>query len=173
MLRNKKYLFMAVLLVLCVSLGAMGCVRTGGGNTGTTSQVMFKEKASPTDVENFLAASKGKVVLVNVFASWCGYCMQELPDIVSLRAKYPEDRLAVLGVALEDDSTLPDLKRVISEMKVSYPVYVAGDDFAEKNNITGIPVTIIYDREGKEYRTIMGYVGKEEIEKPLMELLNK
>ena len=52
-------------------------------------------------------------------------------------------------------------------------VGAAGDDFAEKNNITGVPVTIIYDRNGKVHRNIMGYVEKEEIERPLVELLNK
>ncbi len=170
MLRNMRYAFIASLLMICVGLSAAGCARPGAG---AGQEQMYKENASPKDVENFIAASKGKVVLVNVFASWCGYCMQELPDIVALRAKYSKDDLAVLGVALEDASTLPDLKRVISEMKVSYPVYVAGDDFAEKNNITGVPVTIIYDRDGKVHRNIMGYVEKEEIERPLVELLNK
>lgn len=166
-----KYAVMAILALLCVSLGLAGCVKTGGG--GKSASTMFMEKATTADVEQFIADSKGKVVLVNVFASWCGYCMQELPDLVSIRAKYSKDDLAMLGVSLDDASDLPELQRIIKEMNVSYPVYMVGDDYAEKHNITGIPVTIIYDRTGKEYRNIMGYVEKEEIEKPIGELLNK
>ena len=166
-----KYAVMAVLALLCVSLGLAGCVKTGGG--GKSASTMFMEKATTADVEQFVADSKGKVVLVNVFASWCGYCMQEVPDLVAMRGAYSRDDVAMLGVSLDDASDLPELKRLVKEMNVSYPVYVVGDDYAEKYNITGIPVTIIYDREGKEYKSIVGYVPKAEIEKPIGELLNK
>ena len=171
MRRISKYAVMAVLALLCVSLGLAGCVKTGGG--GKSASTMFMEKATTADVEQFVADSKGKVVLVNVFASWCGYCMQEVPDLVSMRAAYSRDDVAMLGVSLDDSSDLPALKQVIKEMSISYPVYVVGDDYAEKHNITGIPVTIIYDRNGKESKSIMGYVPREEIEKPIGELLNK
>ena len=162
---------LAAALTLCMCLSVAGCVRPGG--SGGSSDVMFKEKAATADVEQFVADAKGKVVLVNVFASWCGYCMQELPDLVSIRGEYSRDDLAMLGVSLDDESDMAELKRVIKEANVSYPVYMVGDDYAEKYNITGIPVTIIYDRNGKEYKTIMGYVEKQEIEKPLGELLIK
>lgn len=171
MRRINIYALAAILVLMCVALGAVGCAKRGGAGTG--AEVMFKENATTADVEQFVAASKGKVTVVNAFASWCGYCMQELPDLVAMRATYSRDDVAMLGVSLDDASDLPELKRVLKEMNVSYPVYVVGDDYAEKHNITGIPVTIIYDRNGKEYRTIMGYVEKSEIEKPIGELLNK
>ena len=167
-----SYALTVVFLLLCVCLAAAGCVKSGGAGAGA-AEAMFKEKATSADVDQFVVASKGKVTVVNVFASWCGYCMQEVPDLVSMRAAYSRDDVAMLGVSLDDTSDLPELKRVISEMKISYPVYMVSDDYAEKHNITGIPVTIIYDRNGKEYKSIMGYVPREEIEKPIGELLNK
>jgi thiol-disulfide isomerase/thioredoxin len=157
---------------MCASLGVTGCVKPGGVDTDS-AEAMFKGKASVADVDQFVAANAGKVVLVNVFASWCGYCVQSLPDLVAMRAAYSKGDLAMLGVSLDDASDLPELKRLIKEMNISYPVYMVGDDYAEKHNITGIPVTIIYDRNGKEYRSIMGYTPRAEIEKPIGELLNK
>ena len=171
MRKINNYALAAVFALICVCLAAAGCAKPGGTSAG--ADVMFKEKAVTADVDQFVAASKGKVTVVNVFASWCGYCMQEVPDLVSMRAAYSRDDVAMLGVSLDDSSDLPALKQVIKEMSISYPVYVVGDDYAEKHNITGIPVTIIYDRNGKEYKSIMGYVPREEIEKPIGELLNK
>ncbi len=168
-----KRWFAAAMLILCLSLMAAGCAGQGGGGKASAAGPMFKEKASTADVNQFMADAKGKVVLLNVFASWCGYCMQEVPDLVALRSIYPADELAMLGVSLDDAADLPELQRVIKEMNISYPVYLVGDDYAEKNNITGIPVTIIYDRNGTEYKTILGYVERSEIEKPIVELLNR
>ena len=84
MRKISNYALAAILVLMCVALGAAGCVKSGAG-VGSPNE-MFKEKATTADVEQFVAASKGKVVLVNVFASWCGYCMQELPDHVAMRA---------------------------------------------------------------------------------------
>jgi thiol-disulfide isomerase/thioredoxin len=155
---------------MCISLGVAGCVKPGG--VAGSPEVMFKEKASSADVDQFIAANSGKVVLVNVFASWCGYCVQGLPDLVDMHAVYSEE-VAMLGVSLDDASDLPELKRLIREKNIPYPVYMVGDEYAEKHNITGIPVTIIYDRAGNEYRSVMGYTPRDEIEKPIVELLNK
>ena len=168
-----KRWFVATMLILCLSLVAVGCAKQGGTGKSATGGPMFMDKASTADVAQFMADAKGKVVLLNVFASWCGYCMQEVPDLVALRGIYPAGELAMLGVSLDDAADLPELQRIIKEMNISYPVYMVGDDYAEKNNITGIPVTIIYDRNGMEYKTILGYVERSEIEKPIVELLNR
>jgi thiol-disulfide isomerase/thioredoxin len=100
-----------------------------------------------------LAELKGKVVLLNLWASWCGPCVREMPDIAALKAAYPE--LEVLAVNVSDDPT--DARNFIQE---------AGYDFKwildEQDSIgvlypsDAIPYTIIIDKEGVVGATFLG-----------------
>src|SRR5258707_15077086 len=70
-----------------------------------------------------LSASHGKVILLNFWATWCGPCRAEIPDLIELQAKY-KDRLQIIGLAFEDED-LDDLKKVVAKTGINYPVAVA------------------------------------------------
>lgn len=106
------------------------------------------------DIRAMVSAEKGKVVLLNFFATWCAPCHKEFPDIVKLQQKYGPEGLQVIEVSVNDASEKADMQKFLSETKPPFPVYMASsydDDFCsavDKRWDTALPMTIIYDRTG-------------------------
>lgn len=98
----------------------------------------------PVSVADF----KGKVILVNFWATWCGPCRAEIPDLVGLQNKY-KDRLQIIGLDVEDDD--PDaIKNFIAEFGINYPVAVATAEIRIKyGGIPALPTSFVLDTEGR------------------------
>jgi len=94
-----------------------------------------------------LSDLRGKVVVVNFWATWCPPCRKEMPDLESLYVRFRDQGLVVLAISDEDATKV---KPFIAEHKFTYPILL--DPGRKVNNlyqIDGIPKTFIYDREGK------------------------
>jgi thiol-disulfide isomerase/thioredoxin len=122
-------------------------------------------------VEVKLASFKGKVILLNFWATWCPPCKVEIPDLVQLQAKYPDD-LVVLGLSIDD--TPEQLKPFAAEYRVNYPVLVGRnrEDVQDAfGPMFGIPVSVLIDREGRISRRHAGIATKAQFEKEIQSLL--
>ena len=95
-----------------------------------------------------LANSHGKVILLNFWATWCGPCRAEIPDLVGLQNKY-KDRLQVIGLVVDGDD--PDeIKRFVVESGINYPVALATDDIRiQYGGIGALPTSFVLDGEGR------------------------
>ena len=95
-----------------------------------------------------LADSKGKVILLNFWATWCGPCRAEIPDLVELQNKY-KDRLQILGLVVDDDE--PDaIKEFTEKFGINYPVAIAGNDIRfQYGGIAALPTSFVLDAEGR------------------------
>ena len=90
---------------------------------------------------------RGKVVLVNFWATWCPPCRKEMPDLETLYRRFGPQGLVILGIS---DEEAAKVKPFISQQKVTYPVLLdPGRKVNELFQIEGIPKTFIYDRDGK------------------------
>jgi peroxiredoxin len=90
---------------------------------------------------------RGKVVLVNFWATWCPPCRKEMPDLQALYDKYKDQGFVVLSISDEDAAKVTPF---IEERKISYPVLLdAGRKVAAIYEVEGIPKSFVYDREGK------------------------
>jgi peroxiredoxin len=90
---------------------------------------------------------KGKVVLVNFWATWCPPCRKEMPDLQALYDKYQEQGFVVLSISDEEPAKVQPF---ITERKITYPVLLdPGRKVNEEFQVEGIPKTFVYDREGK------------------------
>ena len=90
---------------------------------------------------------RGKVVLVNFWATWCPPCRKEMPDLEALYEKFAAQGLVILGIS---DEEAGKVEPFIRERKVTFPVLLdPGRKVNEKFAVDGIPKTFIYDREGK------------------------
>jgi thiol-disulfide isomerase/thioredoxin len=95
-----------------------------------------------------LADSRGKVVLLNFWATWCGPCRAEIPDLIELQSKY-KDRLQIIGLTVDEDDE-DVIKRFVEETGINYPVAVAPGELRMKyGGITALPTSFVLNTEGR------------------------
>ena len=119
-----------------------------------------------------LASLKGKVILLNFWATWCGPCKIEIPAFIELQDGYGDQGFQVLGLSVDD--TPEQMRPFAEDLGVNYPFLVGlgEDDFQEAYGpIWGLPVSFWIDREGTLCKTHMGIASKDELELALESLL--
>jgi thiol-disulfide isomerase/thioredoxin len=118
-----------------------------------------------------LASFKGKVILLNFWATWCGPCKAEIPGFVELQKQYAND-LVILGLSVDDP--VDKLKPYAAQYKINYPVLVGlgRDDVQDAfGPLWGIPVSFVIGRDGKICKKHMGIAPKAQFEKEIKALL--
>lgn len=130
-----------------------------------------------------LADYKGKVLLINFWATWCGPCKLETPWLVELRNQYAAKGFEVLGISAEADSVTPSdkagwakdrdaIQQFVAKYKVPYPVLMGGDSIAASyGGVDAMPTSFYVDRNGKVVATQMGITSKSEIESNIQKAL--
>ena len=122
-------------------------------------------------VEVRLDSFKGKVILLNFWATWCGPCKAEIPSLVELQEKYADD-LVVLGFSVDDPAE--KMKPYAEEYKVNYPLLVGNGREDVQNAfgpLLGIPVSVIIGRDGIIALKHTGIATKEQFEREIQALL--
>ncbi|HEU4594823.1 MAG TPA: TlpA disulfide reductase family protein [Pyrinomonadaceae bacterium] len=115
---------------------------------------------------------KGKVVLLNFWATWCPPCRAEVPDLVKWQREYGKQGLQVIGVTYPP-TNLADVRRFLRRHKISYPVLLGAREtktlFMQGETL---PVTVVIDREGNVREHIEGILLPEEFEEKIRPLLS-
>jgi len=102
-----------------------------------------------------LAASRGKVILLNFWATWCGPCRAEIPTLVKLQERY-KDQLQIIGLVVDEDEE-DAVRQVVAAEGINYPVAMAPTDVRiEYGGISALPSVFVIDREG---RVVQKHVG--------------
>lgn len=112
------------------------------------------------DLTSIVAQNKGKVVMLNFFATWCPPCREEIPDLVSLAPKY-EGKVVVIGLSVDEDASA--LPAFLKRLKVNYPVYRANEDVIRAFNVRTIPHNVFYGKNGRLALMGSGMVSKKEL----------
>jgi len=117
-----------------------------------------------------LASYRGKVVLLDFWATWCGPCRIEIPGFVELQNRYREQGLAVIGISL-DDGPEP-VREFYREYKMNYPVAMGDEKVSELfGGILGLPTTFLIGRDGRIYSKHIGATDISVFEAEIKELL--
>ncbi len=119
-----------------------------------------------------LSDLRGKAVLLNFWATWCGPCKIEMPWFVELQKEYGPQGLQVVGVAM-DDSSKDDIAKFAKDMGVNYPVLLGKEAVGDAyGGVPALPETFFISRDGKIVDKIIGLKGRSEIEDAVKKALN-
>jgi thiol-disulfide isomerase/thioredoxin len=114
---------------------------------------------------------KGKVVLVNFWATWCPPCRKEIPSLMKLQDKYGDKGFSVLGISM-DEGGRKNVKKFVDKLEVNYPIIIGSSKHARAfGGVIGIPVTFLVDREGTIVKRLDGYVTEKVLERELTKIL--
>lgn len=125
------------------------------------------------DQSKFDSASlRGKVVLVNFWATWCPPCRKEIPSLVKLQEKYRDKGLVVVGVSMDEGGSKL-VAKFIEKQKVNYPVILGDADLARGfGGVIGVPASFLVNRNGELVRRYDGFVTENELREEIERLLN-
>jgi cytochrome c biogenesis protein CcmG/thiol:disulfide interchange protein DsbE len=117
-----------------------------------------------------LSSLKGKVVLLDFWATWCTGCKVEIPWFIEFDKTYRGQGLAAVGVAMDDEGW-KKVEPYLKEHPISYTVVAGNSDAAGPYGISALPVTVLIDRAGRVAARHVGVVDKKQFEAELQQLL--
>ena len=118
-----------------------------------------------------LSDYKGRVVLLNFWATWCKGCVLEIPWFIEFQERYKENGLTIIGVSI-DDSWKP-VKAFVEEKKVNYPIVLDTEGLRKIYELNSMPMTLLIDRIGEIAVSYIGVVDKDACESKLRALLGE
>jgi thiol-disulfide isomerase/thioredoxin len=120
-------------------------------------------------LQKILAENKGKVVVINFFASWCQPCLEKIPGLINIRKSFSKDKLLLIGASLDEDDKALDV--FMEKTKFNYPVKKSGQDLAQAAGVRGIPHLLVFDPKGEVAANEGGFVPEEPLRKFLQETM--
>lgn len=118
-----------------------------------------------------LTDNDGKVLLVNIFASWCPPCVKEVPIFISMRKAFSEEDLFIVGVSVDDEAK--ELSEFLAKYPINYPIYKAKGNFREAVGVSAIPQLMLFTRGGQLVTNHKGYVDESTLTKAVQDLVNE
>jgi thiol-disulfide isomerase/thioredoxin len=126
--------------------------------------ISFKTTQIGIDFDNY----KGqKAILIDVFATWCPPCIEELPILKEVKEKY-KDKFEIVSVLFEKDKDKKEILEFISKNQINYPITLGEENFKlakELGNVQKIPEMFLFSKDGKFIKKFIGKTLKEELEK--------
>jgi thiol-disulfide isomerase/thioredoxin len=126
-----------------------------------------------------LAQEKGRVVLLNFWATWCDPCREEFPSLVRLQKAYQSRGLTVLGVSTDFSSQLAGVEKFLAMQRPSFPNYRKKSEGDDQDFINAVdrswggelPFSVLYGRDGKKEKVLSGKQSYEDFEREALRLL--
>jgi peroxiredoxin len=144
-----------------------------GEENGAPRFTLLNLKGEKVDSADF----RGKVILLNFWATWCSPCRQEIPSLNDLYLQYNKEGLAVIGISL-DRGGAEEVRKFVDKFKVEYVNVIADEAVVQAFSsipgigpIQGIPVTFIIDRKGQICRRFVGLTDKRVFEEAIRQVL--
>jgi thiol-disulfide isomerase/thioredoxin len=180
---RSKFLALALVCGVAALLALGGCqgAPQGVGTAAEGGSAAPGPEAGVTlagldGLDTSVAQNKGKVVLVNFWATWCQPCRVEIPWLIEFNQKYGPKGLVILGVSMDDGGKKvvePFVKNQVFQVNghpgtMDYKIVLGNDNVADKfGGLLGLPTSFLYARDGRKVKTIVGLVDYPDIVKAI------
>jgi thiol-disulfide isomerase/thioredoxin len=155
-----------LLAILCLCAGLLSLPQCAKKSKESGAALDFTLKTLEGE-EMTLTSLKGKVVLLDFWATWCGPCREAIPHLVALHKRYREKGLVVIGMSA-DKGEGDVVRRFVKSMDIPYPIMIAPEEVMRDYGVTALPTTVFIDREGRIREKIIGFnsmIGKQMVER--------
>jgi thiol-disulfide isomerase/thioredoxin len=150
-----------------IGLALWGCGGERPAETTDTGEVATEEglpegfellSGEKFNVEDY----KGKVLVLDFWATWCPPCKMEIPDLIEINDEYKDKGVVLVGITGDEDAeeSVPEFAK---ESGLNYRNFIMNDAIDKEYNITGWPTKVIYDADGNEVFRKTGYMTKEQL----------
>lgn len=164
--KNKIAIILSLVLIFSLNLFAQN------------SKKIVVEEIDKAKLEKLIKNRRGKVLLLNIWASWCPPCKKEFPDLVKLAEKYKNSKVDIVGLSVDDKSDLnSEVIPFLQKNEVNFKIYI--QNFKNIEELISffpkwegaIPLTVIFDKNGNEKKFIIGMRDFEFFDKAIQEVL--
>lgn len=145
-----------VLLLLLFVVFLTACQKKQEEQASTASSGRF-EKINSLKLKEVLNTNKGKVVLINFFATWCPPCRKEVPELIDLKKSYEGKDVVFIGLNV-DETGEETLVPFAEKVGFNYSVYLADPELSKEYQIDAIPNSFLFSKDGKLIQNLKGYV---------------
>ena len=164
MKRNPLILFFIAAIVAAMLFAGIRIARNNRANGSAKGQLIGNVAPNfvlqTLDGKNLkLSDLRGKAVLLNFWATYCGPCKIEMPWFVELQKEYGPQGFQIVGVA-NDDASAEDIAKFAKEMGINYPILIGKDSVSDRYNVSVLPTTFFLDRDGKLIAREFGLVSR-------------
>ena len=173
-----------VVALIGIAVGGYYFYQQNNAARDTSSQVISKPNADAifkariadlAGIRQPLAQWRGKILVVNFWATWCPPCRQEIPEFIALQKQYGEQGLQFVGIALDEKAKIQNF---VDEVGINYPILVGDLEAvalaqASGNRMGGLPYTVVIDQKGNVVATEMGALSREKLTAIITPLLAK
>lgn len=171
-MKQTTLLIIAALFALGLGMTARHFFSTAA-STGTSALPEFVLSDLSGHQHN-MSEWRGKVIVINFWATWCTPCRKEIPDFIALQQQYADQGLQFIGIALEDKEPVAEY---LATININYPILLGGDTGISLshqlgNSIDAVPYTLIIDRQGNIVDRHPGEFSKEQLLTIITPLLN-
>lgn len=172
---KKNYLVYAAIAIVCAGAGAWASLHQsakapapsnaapgashGAAAAGSPVAALFQQQMKDgKGVQQALAQWQGKALVVNFWATWCGPCVEEMPELSALQGEQTGKNLQIIGIGIDSPSNIAEFAE---KHKIAYPVYVGGMDGTNLsrqlgNAHGGLPFTVLIGADGQVKKTYLG-----------------
>jgi len=175
-----NFVLLAALALVPAISGCGGGQSTAGAEAAGVPPEFNREITTLDGAKTTLAKYEGKVVLVNFWATWCEPCRGEIPWFIEFHKKYADRGLVIVGLAMDEEGAKivqPYVQKERFDVNgtpeaMNYEIMLGTDNLAEQfGGLIGMPTSMLYARDGKKVKTMIGLVNRQDLEKVIEDLL--